>query len=396
MGMKKKLMMQAAAAAAAAEGGGDGFDGPESNIKDDPLWKIQSELLAADDLSSEMDLLFHPATTRNQGSSEGSGAPSKYKWATSLDTQFEFDFKSATPKEDITDIKWRTGIKGIMRSEAGAEGVFFVETDAGAVVLKGSRSMGAEIYSCLLGTKLGIFCPRWRLIPLKSSEGSAMLAGLSEKDTSGRVRVNLAAMQNILLKAYLPGTNFGSLDVARTTEIFGVEGHLSPNGVKRLREIGRILALDVLCNNGDRLPLIWDNRGNPGNIMMAKGVGKAVSIDSQIQPIDKEAHPDQFQVYMDKVKDLIRGLKQDGSSKELPQFATVRSKIKEFTQHDVGTQGSIELQRGFLEVLENKAGINITADVLQQWRDALASYTPAMVGLSCADPAFVMAVWDLF
>lgn len=55
--------------------------------------------------------------------------------------------------------------------------------------------------------------------------------GLVDKDTSGRVRVNLASMQNILLKAYLPGTNFGSLGVARAMEIFGVEGQLSPNGV---------------------------------------------------------------------------------------------------------------------------------------------------------------------
>lgn len=32
-----------------------------------------------------------------------------------------------------------------------------------------------------------------------------------------------------------------------------------------------------------------------------------------------------LQVYMDKVKDLVQGLRQDGSSKELPQFATYAS-----------------------------------------------------------------------
>ena len=31
---------------------------------------------------------------------------SKFKWATSLDNQFKFDFKTATPKEDITEIDW--------------------------------------------------------------------------------------------------------------------------------------------------------------------------------------------------------------------------------------------------------------------------------------------------
>lgn len=34
-----------------------------------------------------------------------------------------------------------------------------------------------------------------------------------------------------------------------------------------LRKIGAILALDVLVNNVDRLPLIWDHQGNPGNLM---------------------------------------------------------------------------------------------------------------------------------
>ena len=31
---------------------------------------------------------------------------SKFKWATSLDNQFKFDFKTATPKEDIAQIDW--------------------------------------------------------------------------------------------------------------------------------------------------------------------------------------------------------------------------------------------------------------------------------------------------
>lgn len=101
-----------------------------------------------------------------------------------------------------------------------------------------------------------------------------MLAGLAEKDASGRVKLNLGSLTHVLLKGFLPGSTLGDLGLERAVEIFGSgQGSLSDNGRRRLREIGRILSLDVLCNNGDRFPLIWDNRGNPGNVMMARGPG---------------------------------------------------------------------------------------------------------------------------
>lgn len=100
-----------------------------------------------------------------------------------------------------------------------------------------------------------------------------MIGGLSAKDASGRVQLNLGSLTHVLLKEFLPGAHLGEIGGDRASEIFG-GGGLSENGRSRLRELGRILALDVLCNNGDRFPLIWDNRGNPGNLMLARGPGK--------------------------------------------------------------------------------------------------------------------------
>lgn len=241
---------------------------------------------------------------------------------TSLDTAFVFDFKTASPREDIADIDWANDIKvpepfrfdavafecislflltvsaafpqGVERSDAGAEGVFFVETNKGAVVLKGSRSMAAEVYSSMLGLKLGIFCPAWRIIATASPEGQSMIKHLSDADPSGRVYLNLKSQTHVLMKAFVPGANFGEIGEKRAVEIFGLPGMPSTNGEARLRELGRILALDVLCNNGDRFPLIWDNRGNAGNVMYGKGVGQTINIDSQCMPIDGRAHPDQL------------------------------------------------------------------------------------------------------
>ena len=42
--------------------------------------------------------------------------------------------------------------------------------------------------------------------------------------------------------------------------------------------IGRILTLDLLLNNWDRLPIVWENEGNPNNIIFSKS-GNAWGID---------------------------------------------------------------------------------------------------------------------
>jgi hypothetical protein len=54
----------------------------------------------------------------------------------------------------------------------------------------------------------------------------------------------------------------GEIAGERAAEIFGTPGAPSSGGLTRLEEFGRVLLSDVLCNNGDRFPLIWDNRGN--------------------------------------------------------------------------------------------------------------------------------------
>lgn len=44
----------------------------------------------------------------------------KFKWSTSLDSGFKFDFKNAVPVADLSAVEW-TGTKGVERSESGAE-----------------------------------------------------------------------------------------------------------------------------------------------------------------------------------------------------------------------------------------------------------------------------------
>ena len=51
----------------------------------------------------------------------------------------------------------------------------------------------------------------------------------------------------------------------------------------RLRELARLCLLDVVINNLDRLPVLWDNAGNLNNLMLGPdglvGIDQAVALD---------------------------------------------------------------------------------------------------------------------
>lgn len=53
---------------------------------------------------------------------------------------------------------------------------------------------------------------------------------------------------------------------------------------KRLREVGKLVALDILCNNWDRIPLLWPNEGNVHNIFFDPREG-VFGIDNTVCPI---------------------------------------------------------------------------------------------------------------
>ncbi len=54
----------------------------------------------------------------------------KYKWATTLDTQFTFNFKTAHSHQSINTVEWGDNIRGVQRSESGAEVSVFVPLSA--------------------------------------------------------------------------------------------------------------------------------------------------------------------------------------------------------------------------------------------------------------------------
>eukprot|EP00051_Salpingoeca_urceolata_P030448 m.8936 g.8936 ORF g.8936 m.8936 type:complete len:400 (-) comp3369_c0_seq2:86-1285(-) len=393
--MKKRLMAQAREAreaAARAEQGDSARDArqraePTDVPAQDPAWQAMlavapAHVDAGEDHGDEGGGL-HLNDTLSDASVAGAGdasAQRRYKWQTSLDVQFSFDFANARPHPDLAAINWN-GVRGLQRSDAGAEGVFFADTVEGAFVVKGSRSVAAEVFSTLMAAQLGIVTPATRIVRTASSEGKRMLEKCKELDASGRASVNLGSQTHVLLKPFQRGKNLSQAGVKYATEFFQKPG--------QLEALGAVLVLDVLCNNGDRLPLIWENRGNPGNVMICNQRQQVVSVDSQLLPIADD-HAQQRQEYMDKVSGLISRLRADPVA-EAPEFAAVRTKLREFTGYDCGIAGCEAMQAGFLKTADTCGGV-LSVERLEGWRDALRSHRPPLVGLDALNVEFVASV----
>lgn len=138
------------------------------NRRGEALWQLQATLGPA--LPDLDDILPHwpawPAPDCQTAPVED--AKKQPKWQTALDNPFKFAFGTARPHRDLPGIQWQVGVNGIERSEAGAEGVFFVDSDDGAFVVKGSRSLASEAFAGLVSSELGVYGPAWRIVAMDS------------------------------------------------------------------------------------------------------------------------------------------------------------------------------------------------------------------------------------
>eukprot|EP00730_Choanoeca_flexa_P013546 TRINITY_DN5442_c0_g1_i1.p1 TRINITY_DN5442_c0_g1~~TRINITY_DN5442_c0_g1_i1.p1 ORF type:complete len:414 (+),score=88.40 TRINITY_DN5442_c0_g1_i1:87-1328(+) len=370
----------------------------------DLLWPACSRLQAeAKDLEVDLQAIFvAPPSSAPDDTTASQPGKSKYKWSTSLDNQFKFNAKTAYMRSDIYNIDWHEGLLGVERSAAGAEGVFFVQTTTGALVVKGSRNLAAECFASMLALRVGVYCPPWRIIPMANAEGQSMLYYLGELDAMGRVATNIGSQTHVVLKAFVAGRNLDAHTAEDMQTIFGKSHAETEAQKRRINELARLLLLDVLLNNGDRLPLIHDNRGNPGNVMLCRGSGQVVAIDSAMAAINKRDYPEQYQAYLDKVGSLVDSLLETRDSEGkttavLPAFATVQDKLREYTGYQMSDIMVRQLQDAFLTAATSLHADSVLKRMeLKAWRQLLGQVEPALVGMDWISVDFVMDVWQVF
>jgi len=68
----------------------------------------------------------------------------------------------------------------------------------------------------------------------------------------------------IMLQEYIPACSVLNMGYARADRCFNVA---FPDASNRLINIGKMIAADIVVNNGDRLPVIWDDHGHSANLL---------------------------------------------------------------------------------------------------------------------------------
>jgi len=309
---------------------------------------------------------------------------------------FHFDPENAFPADIFKEIDWDhvNGVHRIAGGTGSISGVFFIDTDDGVFVLKfGGLNSSSEYFCSSFLSMFSIKTPKIRL--LSHDEFSVYLEELKDVNYSRdeeRDYVSLAAQKvaPVFLMDYIPG------DV-----LLGLEKIEYLKDPQVLYEIGRILACDVLINNYDRLPLIWENQGNPGNLIFRKEEeGKTVvyAIDQCVTAIkDRDA----IVAYLEKVSKAIDEAK---SRKAGECFKAVVQSLSSNTGIQIGNEYALKIQEGFLGgikticlILESEKSHFILEKMKEKTRqDFQNKGYSAEASLDMIDPDFLEPVLQVY
>eukprot|EP01137_Pigoraptor_chileana_P008440 Opistho-2@55280 len=289
-------------------------------------------------------------------------------------------------------------VTSVSRSAEGSAGVFFVTfADGHRIAIKGTTRLLQEHIATTLFRRIspligGADAPETRIVQYGedvephrvgddasscSSEWSAITEAVlrvAGKDTPDGI-----ALKKQLNRAFYLVMDFIPDASDLCTWLFTHHANrergsrLIDCGV--LKEIGGMMAFDVLINNSDRLPLLWNNEGNLGNILISRtgidGVWRAYAIDQAIATIDatKPAAEKIFSAYSTRVNRLISSMKASVSTggSVCPEINAVATAIANWTVGSVVLEETeaLYLQRaleaGLLALAE---GVNMERDVL--------------------------------
>jgi len=288
----------------------------------------------------------------------------KKKWVVNIPTnepnvwKFNSEWKFDAERVDPLDIEhdkvnWED-IEGVVCSEEGTGGVFFVQIrNQGALVIKGSSTIASDMFSSMLASRLGIQVPNTIVHSyLEDKEWTPMVQSLWKIEATNSEEGRGSKLSKCLLRPFLM--------VMKYIKGYDLE-HINPGLAKdimkkeNLLEIGKILSFDILINNWDRLPCIWENNGNPKNVIFNTN-GRPFAIDSTITSIDPKMFAANFKNYKDKVELLLSSITSE-PTKEANSIHKLRTFLVKFIGLDIGEEGSIVIQQGLISSLQSISAI---------------------------------------
>lgn len=350
---------------------------------------------------------------------------------------YKFPHSEVRPRESLdASIPWSECV-GAARSDAGSEGVIFVELpEKEAVCVKVPSKVAAEMFGTMLCERIGIRCPRMRIVRQDSEEGQLIRGSLIRVDSrlppeNQQIAAMLSKSPALLIIEYLQGVELADkippLCADWCADTFGQAGVLSQSGRDVLRTFGSLIAFDMLINNYDRLPCIWDNGGNPGNVMFSRQDNSVISIDNMVNCFHV-GNNDIMEQFLRRVHVATHSVVSNPGV-EQKDFAKIRTLLRDGAPGhgwgglavDIGEAGTLEVQNGFVSAVQRivegqsaaQSDAGITIEELSQMKcelfmlfrddlpsDASAGAAPAdgieLRGFESISPEFIGKVVDVF
>eukprot|EP01112_Ceratiomyxa_fruticulosa_P000535 TRINITY_DN10489_c0_g1_i1.p1 TRINITY_DN10489_c0_g1~~TRINITY_DN10489_c0_g1_i1.p1 ORF type:complete len:426 (+),score=75.72 TRINITY_DN10489_c0_g1_i1:76-1278(+) len=281
------------------------------------------------------------------------------------DTHFKFNF-SACISCPISPTDWDLA-EGFTPSETGSEGVYFVQFPGNtALVIKSSSTLIGDMFAYEISKFAHINTPSFRIVryivDVDFKKITRTFERLDLKNPPGKQCSWIRSLDRpiFMVMEFVKGEHLHSIS---KESLFGVNPRvLSNKGIQVLREIGKISSFDVLINNWDRLPLLWNNDGNDGNIMFVVDKNSkdldynVVAIDSSLTSIDPSLK-ENFSEYIDKIKTIFNELCEYFGEPKF--FDGVRTEFKKI----LGTPSIFNVKSFFT----NNMGYDMTDFAIQQF-----------------------------
>jgi hypothetical protein len=156
---------------------------------------------------------------------------------------------------------------------------------AQGLVVKGTRDVVGQMFAYMLFKQLAFKVPETRLVQYGDAEFKKMIRRLqtcAHRDQYVRVHLDRELDRPyIFVSEYIPNIPLSGMGNKRAVISFSYEHNF---GMQRLNQIGEICAGDLLLNNSDRVPLIWETPGNSSSFLM--GVSHVSITADQIRDLD--------------------------------------------------------------------------------------------------------------
>ncbi|KJE90383.1 hypothetical protein CAOG_01702 [Capsaspora owczarzaki ATCC 30864] len=191
-------------------------------------------------------------------------------------------------------------------------------------------------------------------IDLSSGSPSGSPRSSSNNISSSNSNSNSHSSNNTSSNAALPAD---AEDISQVTTV-SVDQPLSPRGKELLEALGRVVTFDMWINNWDRFPCVWDNEGNPNNVLVVDHSGPEAdlcAIDQMVTCLDPRNFAAALDAYKTNVRNFLvelRGWRKGEVKLTDTNLGRLRSSIELCCGYSLTEDELSFVRRGILDMAE--------------------------------------------